>query len=101
VYAPRDLHFPETGDNGVVKAFDVPGWLELRGAHPDVTSPIPLKAAFALFLTQKTGHTHAMFAQVESERRRWPFLPKSLGKSHAPFYASLLCVLDDPALTSR
>ncbi|KAK4443049.1 hypothetical protein QBC34DRAFT_443652, partial [Podospora aff. communis PSN243] len=79
VYAPRDLHFPPSGENGVVKVFDVPGWLELRGSHLDVTSPIPLKAALALFLTGKTGHTHAMFAQVEAERKRWPFLPKSLG----------------------
>lgn len=78
-YAPRDLYFPETGENGVVKVFDVPGWLELRKAHPQVTSPIPLKAALALFLANKTGHTHAMFAQVESERKRWPFLPKSFG----------------------
>jgi len=79
VYAPRNITIPETGENGVVRVFDVPGWLELKGAHPEVSSPIPLKAAFALFLLQKTGHTHAMFAQVESERRRWPFLPKSFG----------------------
>ncbi|KAK0618815.1 hypothetical protein B0T14DRAFT_565725 [Immersiella caudata] len=39
--------------------------------------------AMALFLTGKTGHTHAMFAQAEAERKRWPFLPKSFGEYSA------------------
>ena len=80
VFAPRNITLPSDGAEGLTHAFDVPGWSNLRHKHPFISPPIPLKAALALFLMKQTSHTHSMFAQVEAERSRWPFLPKSFGE---------------------
>ncbi|KAK3682370.1 hypothetical protein B0T22DRAFT_386771 [Podospora appendiculata] len=78
MYLPREIHMPVDGANGLKHVFNVPGWLELRARYPEISPHIPLKAAFALFLMGKTRHTHAMFTQLEAERSRWPFVPKSM-----------------------
>ncbi|KAK3332214.1 hypothetical protein B0T19DRAFT_398001 [Cercophora scortea] len=53
-------------------------WPPHSPIYPEISPHIPLKAAFALFLMGKTRHTHAMFTQLEAERSRWPFVPKSM-----------------------
>lgn len=79
MYMERSITVPPDGEGGRVRSFHLAGYKDLRTKHPEITPSIPLKAALVLFLMNQTGHTHALFGQVESERGRWPFLPKSLG----------------------
>lgn len=79
-YQPRNISKASSApDSSFLCVFDVPGFKELRKNHPYIGSHIPLKTAMAMFLMRQTGHTHALFAQTEAERTRWPFWPKSLG----------------------
>lgn len=79
-YLPRQISKKsQTLDGSVLSTLGVPGLARLRKEHPSIGPHIPLKAAMAMFLMRKTGHTHALFAQTEAERTRWPFWPKSLG----------------------
>ncbi|KAK9413629.1 hypothetical protein SUNI508_11838 [Seiridium unicorne] len=59
-------------------AFEVPGLDDLRREHKEITAPVLLKAAFALVQVYRTGHTHALFQNLEASRTSFPFLPRSL-----------------------
>jgi len=72
-------HFLNEGEgDGVEYSFRAPGVLDLRRRHRNITSPIILKSALALLNVHRTGHTHALFANLEAARTRFPFIPKAL-----------------------
>jgi hypothetical protein len=83
VYVPRDIKLATDAAEGFKLAFSAPGLRKLKELHPAVAPAMVLKGALILFLRHKSGHTHALFTQVESERRRWPFLPGALGAQSA------------------
>lgn len=59
-------------------SFEAPAILEFRRLHPKITATVVAKTAFALFLANRTGHSHALFANYEAARTTFPFLPKIL-----------------------
>ena len=80
-YLPRNIIVPPDGQEGILKVFKLPLLPSFRAKYPKISPSILLKAATALFLIRKTGHTHALFGHVEAERTKWPFIPKSLGRN--------------------
>jgi hypothetical protein len=50
----------------------------LRQTHRNITAPITMKAALALLNVHRTGHTHALFSNLEAARTTFPFVPKSM-----------------------
>ncbi|KAH8664402.1 hypothetical protein BX600DRAFT_436950 [Xylariales sp. PMI_506] len=83
VYMPRDIQIAADGVEGLTHGFEIPGLPVLRMSHPTVAPAMVLKAALVLFLRHKSGHSHAIFSQVEADRLRWPFLPGALGEHSA------------------
>lgn len=65
-------------EDGYQTSFEAPKIPLLRKANPNLTAVIILKAALALLNIHRTGHTHALFANLEAARTSFPFLPKSL-----------------------
>ncbi|RDI89388.1 hypothetical protein Vi05172_g842 [Venturia inaequalis] len=68
----------QSTEDGYQTSFEAPTMPSLRKAHPTLTAIIILKAALALLNTHKTGHTHALFSNLEATRTTFPFHPKSL-----------------------
>lgn len=66
------------GEDAVPYDFDVPGIQELRREHSHITATIVLKTAVALLHIFHTGHTHALFANLEAARTTFPFIPKTM-----------------------
>lgn len=80
--APRAA-FDPTGrgyGRGAHHKFSAPGLIDLRREHPDITVPVVVKTALALFNVAQTGHDHALFSGVQAGRTAWPFLPSSLSR---------------------
>jgi hypothetical protein len=65
-------------EDGVQHSFEASGLVNLRKEYRNISVHIPLKAALALLNTQKTGHTHALFANLEAARTTFPFVTKSM-----------------------
>jgi hypothetical protein len=63
-------------EDGFQYSFESPDILRFREAHHNITAPITLKAAMALLNIHRTGHTHALFANLEAARTTFPFVPK-------------------------
>ncbi|KAK6214112.1 putative NRPS-like protein biosynthetic cluster [Pestalotiopsis sp. IQ-011] len=59
-------------------SFEAPEILAFRQQHPKITATVVAKTAFALFLANRTGHSHAMFANYEAARTTFPFLPRAV-----------------------
>lgn len=68
----------QSTEDGYQTSFEAPTMPSLRKAHPTLTAIIILKAALALLNIHKTGHTHALFSNLEASRTTFPFQPKSL-----------------------
>jgi hypothetical protein len=66
------------GEDAVPHDFDAPGVQELRQKHSHITAIIVLKTAMALLNIFHTGHTHALFTNLEAARTTFPFMPKTL-----------------------
>ncbi|KAH8879155.1 acetyl-CoA synthetase-like protein [Thozetella sp. PMI_491] len=79
----RTITTPIDGTAGLRRVFETPGLKDLATHQPDIAPSVVFKAALALALMRKTGHTHSLFGQTEADRMRWPFLPKSLGERPA------------------
>ncbi|TLD14772.1 Acyl-CoA synthetase family member 2 [Venturia nashicola] len=79
----RSKYKPTVQDpsDGYQTSFEAPNMPTLRKSHQNLTAIIVLKAALALLNTHKTGHTHALFSNLEAARTTFPFLPKSLQES--------------------
>jgi hypothetical protein len=77
---PRSKYDPsiQDGEDGVTHSFEVPDVPALRREHHNLTAIVVLKAAFALLNIRRTGHTHALFSNLEAARTMFPFLPKSM-----------------------
>ncbi|KAI0126844.1 AMP-binding enzyme [Xylariales sp. AK1849] len=67
-----------TGSDVVEHSFDAPAIKELRRQNSILTSTVILKAAWALLNIHRTGHTHAVFSNVEAARTSFPFIPKAM-----------------------
>lgn len=68
-------------EDGVVEVFSASAVLALCRKHSELRPSLVLKAATALFLLYKSGHSHALFAHVEAARDGIPFMPPSLAKA--------------------
>jgi hypothetical protein len=66
----------QKGDDGLQYSFKAPDIPALRKEHHNLTAIIILKAALALLNVQRTGHTHALFSNLEAARTTFPFIPK-------------------------
>jgi hypothetical protein len=73
-----DPALEEGEEDGVQYSFPAPGIPLLRQANRNITAPIALKAALALLNIQRTGHTHALFSNLQADRATFPFVPKSM-----------------------
>ena len=76
--APWDPALEADGEDGQQYNFEAPDILILRRKNRNLSAPIPLKAAYALLNIQRTGHTHALFSNLEAARATFPFVPKSM-----------------------
>ncbi|RFU24122.1 hypothetical protein B7463_g12216, partial [Scytalidium lignicola] len=78
--APERGPFDPSGNGygqGARHSFEVPDLVMLRKQYPQISVPIIVKAALALFNVYKTGHDHAVFSNVQAGRTAWPFMPGS------------------------
>lgn len=76
--------FDPTGkyyEPGVKHSFTVPDLAVLRKEYPDISAPIIVKAALALFNARRTATKSAVFSNVQAGRTEWPFFPNSLTQS--------------------
>ncbi|KIN09004.1 hypothetical protein OIDMADRAFT_111398 [Oidiodendron maius Zn] len=62
---------------GARYSFEAPYLATLRKQYPQISVPIIVKAALALFNVYQTGHDHAIFSNVQAGRTAWPFMPES------------------------
>lgn len=58
--------------------FRARGLRELRRRHPGITPVAVLKTALVLLNVRRSGHTHALFANLEAARAHFPFLAREL-----------------------
>jgi hypothetical protein len=68
----------QDSEDGYQFSFEAPDIPKLRKEHTNLTAIVVLKAALALLNIHKTGHTHALFSNLEAARTNFPFLPKSV-----------------------
>lgn len=64
--------------DGLQHKFDAPGFHALRKHYRNISQPVVLKSANALLNVHITGHTHALFSNLEAARTTLPFIPKAL-----------------------
>ncbi len=76
--APYDPALEASDEDGVQYSFKAPGIPALRKEYRSITAPIALKAALTLLNIHRTGHSHALFANLEAARTTYPFIPKAL-----------------------
>jgi hypothetical protein len=76
--APYDPALEASGEDGVQYNFEAPGIPVLRKEYRSITAPIVLKTALTLLNIHRTGHSHALFANLEAARTTFPFIPKAL-----------------------
>lgn len=83
VFPPMDrpLQIEDTKPDGYVHFFPASGVQKLCQKHSQLAPSLVLKAATALFILGNTGHTHAIFSQVESVRDRLPFLSGAMAEA--------------------
>ncbi|KAJ9659691.1 hypothetical protein H2198_002938, partial [Neophaeococcomyces mojaviensis] len=67
-----------TDDNGYHTSFEATGMTNLRRKHPRLAAPTIMKAAWSLMNLNRTGHTHAVFTNLQADRRKFPFIPPAL-----------------------
>jgi acyl-CoA synthetase (AMP-forming)/AMP-acid ligase II len=80
LYPPATVERQATTANpdGWDYGFDAPQLLDLKRRHPHITASVVLKAALALVNTARTGHSHALFGNLEAARFTLPFWPTSI-----------------------
>lgn len=78
LFPPNGLGPIQTEEDGFRYSFSAPGIPALREKYGHITAPVVLKAANVLLNIHYTGHTHALFANLEAARTRFPFVPKAL-----------------------
>ncbi|KAH8879162.1 acetyl-CoA synthetase-like protein [Thozetella sp. PMI_491] len=89
LYPSHSHHGPAGHNDDIVRhSFDIPGLQELRCNHPHLASSILPKTALALFNIYRTGHTHALFTNLEAVRSNFPFLPAAVEALSSPVDAS-------------
>lgn len=83
VFPPMDrpLQIEETKPDGYVHLFLATGVQKLCQKYSNLAPSLVIKAATALFLLNVTGHTHAIFSQVESVRDRFPFISGAMAEA--------------------
>ena len=64
--------------DGLEHQFDAPGFHAIRKRFRNISQPVVLKSAYALLNVAITGHSHAVFSNVEAARTTFPFVPKAL-----------------------
>jgi acyl-CoA synthetase (AMP-forming)/AMP-acid ligase II len=96
LYPPATVPRQATTSNpdGWDYGFDAPQLLDLKRHHPHITASVVLKAAIALVSTTRTGHTHALFGNMEACRSTLPFWPTSLGRLSSTEDGTSLADLD-------
>lgn len=80
LYPPAPLPRKHSNENpdGYDTMFDAPDLLLLKKANPGITASAVLKAAIALVNVSRTGHSHALFNNMEAGRGPFPFIPESV-----------------------
>jgi len=72
------IRIQATDDNGYHTTFEATGMTNLRRKHPHLAPPTVMKAAWSLMNLNRTGHTHAIFTNLQADRRKFPFIPPAL-----------------------
>ncbi|KHN94310.1 AMP-dependent synthetase/ligase [Metarhizium album ARSEF 1941] len=86
--APLPRKASEEGPDGLDSEFDAPGLVNLKAKLPGIGAATVLKAAMALVSTSRTGHSHAVFNNLEAGRGQFPFVPASVRAMDAAMYES-------------
>ncbi|KAH8682289.1 hypothetical protein BX600DRAFT_505894 [Xylariales sp. PMI_506] len=76
---PSDSLVQHNGEDAVQHSFIAHEMQNFRRQNPQVTPTIVLKTALALVNMHRTGHSHALFANLEAARTVFPFINKALG----------------------
>ncbi|KAF2758868.1 acetyl-CoA synthetase-like protein [Pseudovirgaria hyperparasitica] len=72
--------YSRASHDGYRYAFDCPGIITLRKRNPVLTPSAIFKSALVLLNVSQTGHSHALFSNMESARTAFPFLPASMAQ---------------------
>ena len=75
---PGFIHHEVAEVDGFPHQFDAPGFHNIRKRFRNISQPVVLKSAHTLLNAHITGHTHALFSNVEAARTTFPFIPKAL-----------------------
>jgi hypothetical protein len=86
IYPPPQPRAPydggmSDGPDGVLHNFEALGIREFRQEYRSITGPVFLKAALVLVNAYRTGHTHALFANLEAARMAFPFITKAMAET--------------------
>lgn len=68
----------EGGQDCISALIKVCGLAQFRRRYKHISAPVIVKAALALVNIHRTGCSHALFANLQAARDRWPFVPKVL-----------------------